>query len=232
MNDPHDHYVLLLNADLDGELDAGQSADLAQHVATCAECTKLRAELSELSGRLRADLPYHPAPALLRARLARRTRMALPAALVAASLAAGLAFLLLPAPLTDGDLIAAHLRALQPGHLTDVASNDQHNVKLWFDGRLDYVPPVRDLAGQGFPLSGGRLDYLQGRPIAALVYRRQNHVIDVFVRPQEQLSFRPEPSGKGYQTVAWNQDGFAFIAISDLNATELAQFASAFQAAR
>ena len=230
MTESCDHFALLLGADLDGELDAAQSAALAQHVATCPGCTDLRDRLGQLSTQLRAELPYHPAPPLLRARLKPRRRVAIPAIALAGALAASLAFLLLPG--ADNDLLTAHLRALQPGHLTDVTSNDQHNVKPWFDGRLDYAPPVKDLAGQGFPLTGGRLDYLGGRPVAALVYRRQQHVIDVFVWPDSAAPGRKPHPANGYQTVSWSQEGFAFTAMSDLNAAELQQFAEAFKAAR
>jgi anti-sigma factor RsiW len=230
MTETCDHFALLLNADLDGELDAAQSAALAQHVATCEECTALRDQLGKLSAGLRSDLPYHRAPDLLRARLTRRRRLAIPAIALAGALAASLAFLLLPG--ADNEVLTAHLRALQPGHLTDVTSNDQHNVKPWFDGRLDYAPPVKDLAAQGFPLTGGRLDYLAGRPVAALVYRRQQHVIDVFVWPHANAQPRMARPEKGYQAVSWDEEGFAFTAISDLNAAELQQFAAAFKAAR
>lgn len=230
MTGPCDQFALLLNADLDGELDAAQSATLARHVATCPGCADLRDRLGKLTAGLRVELPYHHAPALLRARLTGRRRLALPAIALAGALAASLAFLLLPG--SENELLTAHLRALQPGHLTDVTSNDQHNVKPWFNGRLDYAPPVKDLATQGFPLSGGRLDYLAGRPVAALAYRRQQHVIDVFVWPETSGPARMTGPANGYQTVSWTQEGFAFIAISDLNAVELQQFAEAFKAAR
>lgn len=230
MTDTCEHFAFLLNADLDGELDAAQSAALAQHVATCQRCANLRDQIGALSAGLRADLPYHRAPELLRARFSSRRRLAIPAIALAGALAASLAFLLLPG--ADNELLTAHLRALQPGHLTDVASNDQHNVKPWFDGRLDYAPPVKDLSSQGFPLTGGRLDYLAGRPVAALVYRRQQHVIDVFVWPNASGQPRMSRPANGYQTVSWTDEGFAFTAISDLNATELQQFADAFRAAR
>jgi len=124
-------------------------------------------------------------------------------------------------------LLASHLRALQPGHLMDVASNDQHNVKPWFDGRLDFAPPVKDLTADGFVLSGGRLDYLAGRPVAALVYHRQLHVIDVYVRPDG--GAMPASSASGYNMVSWTQGGFAFTAISDLNTAELQLFRDNFQ---
>src|SRR5437016_7303781 len=101
------------------------------------------------------------------------------------------------------EVIDAHVRSLQPGHLTDVASTDQHNVKPWFDGRLDYVPPVRDLAESGFPLVGGRLDVLNGRSVAVLVYGRRKHFINVFAWP--------EGNAKAEMPVAGSRNGFQWI---------------------
>ena len=121
------------------------------------------------------------------------------------------------------DVVAAHIRALQPGHLVDVASTDRHTVKPWFDGRLDYAPPVRDFAGAGFPLVGGRLDYVAGRPVAALVYGRQKHLIDVFVWPG--ASAGSGGAVQGYNVIAWAQGGMNYRAVSDLNARELGELA-------
>lgn len=224
---------LLLHADLDVELDAAQTVRLALHVAGCALCTQRRADLAALQSALRANLTYHAAPALVRAGLTPRRRWPIATFAVAGAMAASLALLLLPqAPPPGIDVLSAHLRALQPGHLVDVASNDQHNVKPWFDGRLDYVPPVRDLSRAGFPLDGGRLDYLDGRPVAALVYRRQLHVIDLFIWPTGAFPSRTAPPSNGYRSIGWTQDGFTFVAVTDLNLVELRQFKDAFQASR
>jgi anti-sigma factor RsiW len=149
------------------------------------------------------------------------------------ALAACLALLLvLP---RGGDLpdavVAGHIRALQPGHLMDVVSTDQHTVKPWFDGRLDFAPPVKDLKAEGFPLAGGRLDYLAGRPVAALVYRRSQHLIDLFVWPESGIDHGPaEESRNGYNVLRWNQDGMAFYAVSDLNPQELSDFVRLWRA--
>lgn len=151
------------------------------------------------------------------------------------ALAACLALAVLPAGggnLADA-VVADHIRALQPGHLTDVASTDQHTVKPWFDGRLDFAPPVKDLVADGFPLAGGRLDYLAGRPVAALVYHHRQHVIDLFVWPDASRFGREltASSRNGYNVLRWNQDGMAFWAVSDLNPQELADFVRRWQAA-
>ena len=220
----------VLHADLDGELDAARSVELAEHVSSCPDCARLQTELIAQRQMLRAGLDYHRAPASLRSALTPAPgRWPIPVSFAAGALAAGLALALLPRTAPDADeLIAGHLRALQPGHLLDVASTDQHNVKPWFDGRLDYAPPVEDLAQAGFPLAGGRLDVIAGRPVAALVYRRLQHVIDLFVWPADRIVPAARP-GQGYNVVAWAQDGFTFRAVSDLNGTELQAFAKAWQ---
>lgn len=150
------------------------------------------------------------------------------------ALAACLALALVPprsAGLPDA-VVADHIRALQPGHLMDVASSDQHTVKPWFDGRVDFAPPVKDLKAEGFPLAGGRVDYLAGRPVAALVYQHRQHLIDLFVWPAGG-SFDRDPaegSRSGYNFLRWSRDGMAFWAVSDLSARELADFVRLWQA--
>ena len=151
------------------------------------------------------------------------------------ALAACLAFALV-LPRTAGELpdsvVASHIRALQPGHLSDVASTDQHTVKPWFDGRLDYAPPVKDLKAEGFPLAGGRLDYLAGRPVAALVYQRRQHIVELYAWPDGGHFDRSPAAGSrsGYNFLRWSRDGMAFWAVSDLNAQELADFVRLWQA--
>jgi len=245
---------LLLQADLDGALDVGSTAALAAHLAQCPDCQATQAALVGLSARLRAELPYHAAPDRLRrsiegairpapaaAAAARRwlaehrARWALPFG-AGAVLAAALVLVVVPRPGTDttDSVVASHIRALQPGHLMDVASTDQHTVKPWFDGRLDYAPPVKNLASQGFPLVGGRLDYLAGRPVAALVYRRAQHVIDLYVWPSARDANARPGSGEhsGYNHVRWTGDNMVFWAVSDLNKTELGEFAERWRAAQ
>jgi anti-sigma factor RsiW len=124
-------------------------------------------------------------------------------------------------------IVGGHIRALQPGHLEDVASSDQHTVKPWFDGRIDFAPPVKDLAADRFPLRGGRLDYVGGRPVAALVYQRDKHLIDLYVWPAAGDSAHLPTSSQrqGYNVVHWAQDGMNLWAVSDLEAGQLREFA-------
>lgn len=248
--------VLLVQAELDGELDAAQAAMLETHRAGCAICQAAQAELLRTRTLLRTE-PYETTPDDVRARVMARLRHAEPTPAVArrgkwrwswawlrgpglgfglgAACAAALALLVvLPRgiDLTDA-VVASHIRALQPGHLEDVASTDQHTVKPWFDGRLDFAPPVRDFAAQGFPLRGGRLDYLGGRPVAALVYQRDKHVINLFVWPASGAGphLADDRTAQGYNIAHWTAGGMDFWAVSDVERSQLDDFAALWKQA-
>ena len=248
IDDTCEEMRLLVQADLDGELQSTEAARVSAHLERCAGSVELQRRLMALSDRVRRDSPRHTASAALRARIQAalppagrpdvRTRRAwVPGLSFGAgfAMAACLAlFVLLPGatPLPNV-VVAAHVRALQPGHLLDVGSSDQHMVKPWFDGRLPFAPPVKDLAAAGFGLIGGRLDYLPGRTAAVLVYRGGPHVIDLFAWPGADTLSRLGGSGArdGYNFQRWTADGMSFWAVSDLNAAELADFVAQWQKA-
>ncbi len=125
------------------------------------------------------------------------------------------------------DVVSAHIRSLAGTHLLDVPSSDQHTVKPWFNGKVDFSPPVKDV--DGFPLLGGRLEYFQGHPAAALIYGRRNHVINLFTWPSTAPAAAGHETVNGYHLDHWHANGMAFWAVSDLNETELSQFVSLYR---
>lgn len=239
--------LLLLQAEFDGELDAAQAAALAEHRAGCPVCRRNEAFLAAAHQALRGATYHRAGPELVRALASRigpeqapaRRRIRIPWQGLAgfgagAALAAAIVLTLLP--LGRPGLIAAlvddHVRALQPGHLLDVVSTSQHTVKPWFDGRLDFAPPVKDLAATGFPLVGGRLDYIDRRSVAVLVYSRGKHLIELFVWPASAAAAEPARATRdGYNVVHWTADGMSFSAVSDLDAAALEGFARDWQRA-
>jgi anti-sigma factor RsiW len=247
---------LLVQADVDQELPAASAAGVEAHLERCPECAALQARLISLSRRIRQEVTCYTAPEQLRSavragvavmapkaegpetandnhvswwrRLARpRLGPATPfGAGFALAACLALVFLLPHTGNLPDAVVSAHIRALEPGHLMDVVSTDQHTVKPWFDGRLDFAPPVRDFKTQGFPLVGGRLDYLDDKKVAALIYQRRQHLIDLYVWPDGgHLDHAPtEGSRSGYNYLHWSQDGMAFWAVSDLEPDQLAEF--------
>lgn len=149
-----------------------------------------------------------------------------------AALAASLFLVLAPVsdrPSIPDEVLAGHVRSLLVDHLTDVTTSDRHTVKPWFNGKIDFSPPVADLAQGGFPLQGGRVDYIGGRIVAALVYKRQSHVINVFVWPAAAAATLPTTASRdGYNMANWSVGGLTFWAVSDVNADDLTRFREAF----
>jgi anti-sigma factor RsiW len=230
----------------DGELDAARGREFEDHLAGCAECARGLTALGELRASLHHEsFRYEPPTAMagrIRASLAeerttRSARRQWSSWLAAASVLIGLGLagagvaLVLRTPSAEDRMIAevsaGHARSLLADHLFDVTSGDQHTVKPWFQGKTDFAPPVKDLKDQGFALAGGRLDYLDGHTAAALVYRRRQHVINLFIWPaaQEGDSAVRVLSRRGYQLAHWAALGLNFWAVSDLNADELGAFA-------
>jgi anti-sigma factor (TIGR02949 family) len=233
----------LLNARMDDEIDATQRTAVDSHVESCPSCATELEQLQNVRDAVRAEMPYYKAPMDLRNRVqhalrgaeyldnrAHRTNWrawgAVAATLIFCALAA-VPFLVNARnqrQLVAEELLSAHERALI-GRSVDVVSSDQHTVKPWFNGKLPFSPPVIDLALDGFPLKGGRVDYAGARPIAALVYGRRLHEIDVFVWPS--AGETPPPSRferNGYNEITWEKDNFLFTAVSDLNSAELEAF--------
>jgi anti-sigma factor RsiW len=241
---------IVLHALLDGELDAGHAHDVEAHVGNCPRCaTQLRAYREMQHAMLAAPLRF-TAPTSLRRRIERALPSAPPRVASRRSMLKGFAMgtalsaaiaasLVIGVIRTDqdqrvlGDVFSAHVRSLQADHLTDVQTSDQHTVKPWFNGKVDVAPPVVDLTAQGFRLIGGRLDYLDGKAVASIVYRRRMHVINLFIAQ----AAPSEPQGRkidkiqGFNIRRWNAQGFEFWAVSDIDAAELQEFVEKFDAA-
>ena len=242
---------VLLHALIDGELDAGHARDVETHVAACARCAAELRDFRQIRRSMAQQGLRQPAPAALR----RRIEALMPAqparpaptrrsllqgfalgSVASAAAAAGVMVLMVREDRDQrilGDVISAHLRSLQADHLTDVLSTDRHTVKPWFNGRLDVAPPVYDLTAQGFTLLGGRLDYIDGKGVAVIVYRRRVHIINLFVTPTDGTE-RSAPSMtivQGFQVMRWTDQGLGFIAVSDISADELREFATRYEAA-
>jgi anti-sigma factor RsiW len=280
MNDsnPCEEFELLMQADIDGELDAAEAANVTAHRNQCMRCMVHYKELMGLRERVR-ERNYQPAGDNFRARLsatlAAARRAAQPPQLAVATAAApaplpirpqfepaaepmavryprrplwrdlgafaagGLlaGCLLLPwilrsgaGPDLAGELVADHVRAMQADHLMDVASSDQHNVKPWFEGKVDFAPPVKNLAAQGFPLAGARLDYVNQRTVAVMVYQGGKHPVNLFAWPDTGANNPPTFSTlQGYNIAHWTQDGMSLWAVSDMTVNALAQFTEAWR---
>ena len=237
---------------LDGELDLVRTIEMETHLQTCGDCARELERQQVLRASLERGSLAYVAPEGLRERIQSSLRSSTPTeaperasawrplqllqwagAFAVLALCAVTAWQLAPGlrgPTSDqrieAEVFASHVRSLEGNHLMDVVSTDQHTVKPWFDGKLDFSPPVEDLASDGFPLVGGRLDYLEGREVAALVYQRRKHFINVFVWPDAAGSSSTQPieSRQGYNLVRWSRGGFQFWAVSDVSATDLAEF--------
>lgn len=241
----------LLDGYVDGELDLTSTLEIEKHLQACADCSHAYNNQLALRTAIGAGSLYFTPPVNLQKRIQVSLRKeskskTVPRGIawhwisIAATLAAvllitlGLAHIWSVSSADDHltqDVLSSHVRSLMANHLVDVRSSDQHTVKPWFDGKLDFSPPVVDLANQGFPLVGGRLDYLDNRSIAALVYQRRKHVINLFIWPSTQNA----DSGtqivirQGYHLFSWTKAGMIYWAVSDLDTSELQQFVQLVQ---
>ena len=247
---------LLLHGLADGELDAANTLAMEEHMRRCEGCAAAHAEILEKSALLRDGSSRFSAPPGLRSRVlqaiaaqkgvgltsAPARKRKIPGRLLLGYAGAAVSGMALAASIVlalmgpdaalsiDGQLAASHVRSLLASHLTDVASSDRHTVKPWFLGKLGFAPPVRDLEQQDFPLAGGRLDYIGGNVVPALVYRRRGHVINLFIWPSGKMRAVPATLD-GYHVVIWERDGFSFAAVSDLDLPGLNECERAFQSA-
>ncbi len=237
---------VLIHGYLDGELDVVSSLDVERHLELCGACARTRSAYDALRGALQdPGLRYAPTPRLRRRleAVARRERpirrVAWPWLVFAAAVPLVIALLLWPRRNAEvfmaDQVLASHIRSMLPGHLTDVLSSDRHTVKPWFAGRLDFSPPVPDFTDRGFPLAGGRLDYVNHSPAAALVYRSGAHIINVFIWPERSRASGLSLGGEGgvtyqgFNLVHWKNQDLTYWAVSDVSMRELRRFARLFQ---
>jgi mycothiol system anti-sigma-R factor len=237
----------VLHGYIDGELDAARAADFERHLLSCPQCVAALEAQEKLRATIQQASLYERAPASLRRKIESQLNAPAPATVTPIQarvrppswqwLAVAAGFFLLiflgwqlilglggnrGENLLASAIVDAHLRSLQPGHLVDVISTDQHTVKPWFDGKLDFAPPVRDFASDGFPLQGGRLDVVQGHKVAALVYGRRKHVINVFIWPVAQQDAKPQSGSQlGYNWIDWRKGGMELCAVSDVSPSDL-----------
>jgi anti-sigma factor RsiW len=240
----------LIHGFLDGELDLARSQEVKQHMRECEICARAFHNQTVLRSSLKEDSLYYGAPEKLKKRIQSSLHKEAKAELFPRAfgwrwltVGASLAFMLLigvvvwrlvPSSIRpSGDellaqeIVSDHVRSLQmPGHLIDVLSSDQHTVKPWFDGKVDFAPTVNNFAGQDFRLYGGRLEYLNNRTVATLVYQRRLHYINLFIWPAGQAGSTGEMTTQrqGYNLIHWTSSGMNYWAISDLNSVELHEF--------
>ena len=244
-----------LEARLDGELTAEEAREIDRHLAMCPACAGQFATLGETRRLVSENAMRYTAPDVLKARIRGAVaRSASPPVATGAGnkfrwwreVAAGVAIAIVSSSITfmaasrsgrayseADDLLASHVRSLMPGHLTDVPSTEQHTVKPWFNGRVDLSPAVPNLDKAGFPLVGGRADYVRGRVVPVVVYARRRHMINVYAWPSTAAAGAPpnDLSRNGYHFVTWRSAGIEYWAVSDLNAAELHTFVATFTAA-
>ena len=240
----HDRAKRLLPAYADRQAGPIRRFFLGRHIARCPSCLAELEAIQAMRSALRTNLPVHRAPPALAVRIAsalpreapppvrrRPVRLGFAGAAMAGGFA-GVALTLAvtrftppPDPLV-ADVVADHVRSMMADHLTDVATSDQHTVKPWLSARLDLSPVVKDFAAEGYPLVGGRLDYVDGHRAAAIVYRRDKHIINLFAFVSDDRSDAAPHmvSRDGFNVIRWRMGGLTYVAVSDVEAAQLRAF--------
>jgi len=244
--------LALVDAYADGELDAAGMLEMEKHLRGCEACAAASRNALALKKAVKQDALFFQAPPAFRRRLEAELRSQAvaiswwdlrswtsPARAAAGFSVAGLALILALAITRPGaeqrieaEVVSSHVRSLMANHLLDVVSTDQHTVKPWFNGKLEFSPPVNNLAAQDFPLAGGRLDYVDGHSAAALVFQRHKHIINLFIWPDPKSKSAPSllTAVQGYHVIHWSDAGMTFWAASDLNEKELMEFVQDYAA--
>ena len=241
----------LMHGYVDKEIDLVRAMEIDKHLKGCAGCKALYSQETAMRSAIRERASYYTAPkyleARIRAALPKRSKKAFvfgqpnlnwlnfaASMAVAVFITWGVAVQFNTASederLAD-EIISGHVRSLMANHLADVDSSDKHTVKPWFNGKLDFSPEVHDLTTQDFPLVGGRLDYINDRPVAALVYKHRKHYINLFIWPEDSRakSLLRTKTKQGYNLIHWKNSGMVFWAVSDLQENELMQFVNLLQ---
>ncbi|HTF70067.1 MAG TPA: anti-sigma factor [Edaphobacter sp.] len=239
-----------LDAYIDGELDVTTTLQLESHLSECDSCRRIYERYRQLHDSVRNEIRYFAAPKRLEDRIRGSVRpagrdqnrsiwgiwflgwrgWAIAGSVIVLAVFGTLLFQMTgrtaASEMLAEEVVSSHIRSLMANHLSDVISTDQHTVKPWFSGKLDFAPVVKDLSSKGFPLAGGRLDYIDSRPAAALVYKRHQHTINLFLWPTSESNSNPyKATIKGFNILHWTQSHMAYWAVSDLNAEELIEFA-------
>ncbi len=230
---------------LDQELDLSLQVEFEHHLAVCGHCSEIYAMLQTQRSEIRLCAPYYPAPARLERAIGEALRKRSEAERAAVrpgpawrwlAIAASVLLVVSISFYASGfrhaqseaiaqTLIASHVRSLMANHLLDVASTDQHTVKPWFNGRIDFSPEVQDFGPQGFPLIGGRLDYVDGKTVAALIYRRRQHLINLFTWPARSSYTKDSQFARnGFNVLQWSEGSMTYWLVSDLDSAELREF--------
>ena len=234
----------LIDAYIDGELDLLRNVQLERHLYECEACRTQHHDQLNLRSLIKGEAQYFAAPDILKQRVKKQmrpepssratSRRWLAAAAVLILALAGVLMWTIVSnrsrshtdELVAQEIVSSHVRSLMIDHLIDVPSSDSHTVKPWFNGKLDFAPEVKDLSAQGFSLIGGRLDYIDNRTVAALVYQRRKHPINLFMWPSSGAANEPEQqfSRQGYNVIEWSSSGMCYWAVSDVNNTDLQEF--------